>query len=65
MASTETGQMFTEIEYEKLPDVAKKNLVKLTPEEEQLLKGMDRRERRAWLRANKKKELKEVTLAAQ
>lgn len=60
MASTETGQMFTQEEYDKLPEIAKTNLVELTPSESEMLAKMPRKERRQWLRTHKKAPLQRM-----
>lgn len=56
MTSTETGEMFTQEQYDDMPVEKREELkiVGITPQEEQMLKGMNRKDRRAWLKANKK-----------
>jgi hypothetical protein len=56
MASTETGELFTDEQY-KAMSVEKRaelKIVGITSEESQMLSGMNRKQRRDWLRANKK-----------
>lgn len=56
MASTETGELYTQVQYDKMPIAERDQLgiVNISPEESRLLSGMNRRQRREWLRANKK-----------
>ena len=56
MGSTETGELFTEAQYQAMPIKVRKDLgiVSITPEESEMLTGMNRKQRRDWLRANKK-----------
>ena len=56
MASTETGEMFTQEQYEALTPQKREELkiVGITPQESEMLSGMNRKDRRAWLKANKK-----------
>ena len=56
MASIETGEMFTQEQFEamSIEKRAELKIVGVTPEEQQLLGGMNRKQRRDWLRANKK-----------
>ncbi len=56
MASTSTGEMFTQEQYEALSPRKRDELkiVNLTPQESEMLAGMNRKDRRAWLKANKK-----------
>ena len=56
MASMETGEMFTQEEYNAMPvqKRAELKLVNVTEEESQMLSGMNRKDRRIWLKANKK-----------
>lgn len=56
MASTSTGEMFTQEQYEALTPEKREELkiVGLSEEESQLLQKMNRKDRRAWLKANKK-----------
>lgn len=56
MASTETGEMFTDEQVNKMTVEQKESLkiVGITPDEENLLSGMNRKGRRAWLKKNKK-----------
>lgn len=56
MASTETGEMFTDKQFAEMTEEKRQDLglVRLTPQEEQLLRGMNRKQRREWLRKNKK-----------
>ncbi len=56
MASSETGEMFTQEQYEVMtPQKREKlKLVNITPQESAMLEGMNRKDRRAWLKANKK-----------
>jgi len=57
MASTETGEMFTQEQYEALTPQKREELkiVGVTPQESEMLSGMNRKDRRAWLRINKKR----------
>lgn len=56
MGSMSTGEMFTQDQYDNMPIQKREELqiVGLTPEEAEHLKGMNRKERRTWMRANKK-----------
>lgn len=56
MGSTETGELFTEYQYKAMPMWERKELgiVGITPEESNMLSGMNRQQRRTWLRENKK-----------
>ena len=56
MASTSTGEMFTQEQYEALTPQKREELkiVGLSEQESQMLQGMNRKDRRAWLKANKK-----------
>lgn len=56
MASINSGEMFTQAQYEEMTPQERedKQLVNLTPEESQMLQGMNRKDRRTWLKANKK-----------
>lgn len=56
MASTETGELFTQEQYEAMSEAQKQDLgiVGITPQESEMLSKMNRKNRRAWLRANKK-----------
>ena len=56
MASTITGEMFSDEQVKKMSAEQKEALkiVGLTSEEEKLLSGMNRKGRRAWLKINKK-----------
>lgn len=56
MASTSTGEMFTQEQYEALTPQKREELkiVGVTEQESQMLQGMNRKDRRAWLKANKK-----------
>ena len=62
MGSTETGEMFTEAQVREMTPQRVKDLglVKLTPGDVEFLARMNRRDRRAWLRANKRKEVREA-----
>ena len=54
-AST-TGEMFTQQQYDQLT-ITQREKVKIvggTPEESEMLSGMNRKQRRAWMKANKK-----------
>ena len=56
MASTTTGEMYTDEQVRKMSAEQKEvlKIVGLTPEEEKLLSGMNRKNRRAWLKIHKK-----------
>ena len=56
MASIETGKLYTDAQVAQMPAEKKEALkiVGITPEEEKLLSGMNRKGRRAWLKQNKK-----------
>lgn len=56
MASIGTGEMFTQEQYDQLTITqrAEMKIVGVTPEESEMLSGMNRKQRRAWLKANKK-----------
>lgn len=56
MGSTETGELFTQAQYDAMPEEKREKLkvVGLTPEESVKLEAMNRQERRDWMRANKK-----------
>jgi hypothetical protein len=56
MASTETGELFTEEQYRVMSEEKRTELkiVGLTPEESAMLSCMNRKQRRDWLRKNKK-----------
>lgn len=56
MASINSGEMFTQAQYEAMTPKERedKQLVNLTLEEQQILEPMNRKARRAWLKANKK-----------
>ena len=56
MASTETGEMFTQEQYDAMPEQKRVELkvTQLTPQEAQMLEGMNRQQRRVWLKQNKK-----------
>jgi hypothetical protein len=56
MGSTETGEMFTQEQYDAMTVVqrAELGLVRLNTEESKTLEGMNRKQRRDWLRKNKK-----------
>lgn len=56
MASLSTGEMFTDEQVSKMtePQKAKLKIVGINPEEEKLLSRMNRKDRRAWLKKNKK-----------
>ena len=56
MASISTGEMYTNEQVNKMTvaEKTKLKIVGLTPEEEKLLVGMNRKGRRTWLKANKK-----------
>ena len=56
MASTETGEMFTDQQFAEMTEQKRQDLglVPLTPDEEQMLRSMNRKQRREWLRKNKK-----------
>lgn len=57
MGSTETGELFTQEQYDNMPVFKREELgiVGITPEESALLQGMtSRKERRDWMRAHKK-----------
>lgn len=56
MASTETGELFTQKQYDEMPITKRQELgiVGITPEEAKMLSGMNRKDRRNWLRENKK-----------
>ena len=56
MASLETGEMFTEKQVQSMSigTRAKLKLVGITSEEEKMLDGMNRKDRRAWLKTKKK-----------
>ena len=56
MASTETGEMFTQAQVDAMPEPKKAELgiVKLTADESAMLATMNRQQRRKWLKDNKK-----------
>lgn len=56
MASIDSGEMFTQEQFEAMTQAerAKKKIVNLTPQESQYLANMNRKQRREWLKANKK-----------
>jgi hypothetical protein len=56
MASSVTGEMFTQEQYEALTPQRREELkvVGLSEQESQELQGMNRKDRRVWLKANKK-----------
>lgn len=55
MASTSTGEMFTQEQYEAMSEQQRQELdiVRITPEEQQKLAPMSLKDRKAWLKANK------------
>ena len=56
MVSMETGEMFTQEQYDATPLAKREELkmVGVSEQESQMLQGMNRKERRNWLRAHKK-----------
>lgn len=56
MGSMATGETFTQNQYEAMTPQKREELkiVSITPEESEVLQGMNRKDRRDWLRANKK-----------
>lgn len=56
MGSTKTGELFTQEQYDAMSAVrrAELGLVPISPTESVSLQGMNRKERRDWLRDNKK-----------
>jgi hypothetical protein len=56
MGSTETGELFTQEQYDAMPLTRREELkiVGITPEESAHLQGMNRKDRRDWMRKNKK-----------
>lgn len=56
MASLSTGEMYTDEEVSKMtePQKSKLKIVGITPKEQELLNTMNRKDRRAWLKKNKK-----------
>lgn len=57
MASTETGEMFTQQQYEEMSvaERARLGLVQINPAEQQKLAPMTLEERKQWLKQNKSK----------
>jgi hypothetical protein len=56
MGGIESGNLYTQEEYDAMP-VARRveeKVVGITPQESQMLQGMNRKQRREWMRANKK-----------
>lgn len=56
MGSTETGELFTQAQYDSMPAEKREELgaVRLSPAESKQLEGMNRKQRRDWMRKNKK-----------
>lgn len=56
MDATNTGEMFTDEQIQEMTikDFNAKGIVKINSDEETLLAGKNRKERRLWLKANKK-----------
>lgn len=54
MANIDTGEMYTQEQYDKLLPEQKTRIVGVNQEESVMLSKMNRKNRRAWLKNNKK-----------